>query len=487
MARPPNSLHGVFITTGAATNTRVYWLVAGKQAGKRIPIRKTDATGSGARSFDYTVERRERSVYFAALHNGEAENFFGQVIAAQPLEQTLNVSRLDKESVRAVTLEVALQGVTKLADNPDHSVEVKLNGQALGRLLFDGQEHTVSRFTLLASQLNEGDNRVTLAATGGPSDISLVDYLRLTYPRAYRAEADRLRCSASITEGPAQTINGFSSANARVVDITDPSAVEEIAGRVSAQKDGTFSLSAGVSGQAREWLAFTDAQVRRPAAITLDRPSALKQPQAGASFVIITRREMMTALAQLRQQQGLSVTVADIEDIYDEFSFGEKAPTAVRDFLAYTQLSWKQKPAFVLLAGSGSFDPKNYLGYGDSDLLPAKLVDTSYLETASDDWYVDFNNDGVADIAVGRLPVRTADEAALVVSKLIAYERAAPSTEAVLVADINDIFNFEEASAAVAPLLGGLKITPINRGTLDNEQARKLLLAALSRGPKLVN
>jgi hypothetical protein len=88
---------------------------------------------------------------------------------------------------------------------------------------------------------------------------------------------------------------------------------------------------------------------------------------------------------------------------------------------------------------------------------------------------------------VGRLPVRTADEAALVVGKLIAYEQAAPSTEAVLVADSNDIFNFEEASGAVAPLLGGLKVTQVYRGGLDNEQARKLLLDALNRGPKLVN
>jgi len=37
------------------------------------------------------------------------------------------------------------------------------------------------------------------------------------------------------------------------------------------------------------------------------------------------------------------------------------------------------------------------------------------METASDDWMVDFNNDGMPQMAIGRLPVRTAEEATAVV------------------------------------------------------------------------
>ena len=78
----------------------------------------------------------------------------------------------------------------------------------------------------------------------------------------------------------------------------------------------------------------------------------------------------------------------------------------------------------MLLVGDASFDPRNYLGLGDFDFVPTKLIDTVYLETASDDWFVDFNNDGLPSIAMGRIPVRTPEEAALVVSKIIAYESA---------------------------------------------------------------
>ena len=52
-----------------------------------------------------------------------------------------------------------------------------------------------------------------------------------------------------------------------------------------------------------------------------------------------------------------------------------------------------------------------------------KLLDTFYLETASDDSFVDFNGDGLPEIAVGRLPVRTAQEADTVVSKIVGYEQ----------------------------------------------------------------
>src|SRR5262249_16769765 len=140
----------------------------------------------------------------------------------------------------------------------------------------------------------------------------------------------------------------------------------------------------------------TDAQMKHPAAMILNQRSILKQAQAGADLVIVSAREMIAAiapLAQLRQKQGLSVMIVDIEDVYDEFNFGEKSPGALKSFLSCTQTNWKKKPAYVLLAGAGSFDPRHYLGFGETDLIPAKLIDTSYLETASDDWYVDFNND----------------------------------------------------------------------------------------------
>ena len=126
----------------------------------------------------------------------------------------------------------------------------------------------------------------------------------------------------------------------------------------------------------------------------------------------------------------------------------------------------------MLLVGDASFDPRNYLGLGNQDFLPTKLLDTAYMETASDDWFVDFNGDGLPDMAVGRLPVQTAEETATVVSKIIAYDQAPAgdwATEALMVADQNGDFDFEQASQEVSDLLPEqMTVWSVYRGQTDD-------------------
>jgi len=52
------------------------------------------------------------------------------------------------------------------------------------------------------------------------------------------------------------------------------------------------------------------------------------------------------------------------------------------------------------------------------------LLDVDTQLMASDEWLADFDGDGLAEMAVGRLPVRTAVEASRMIDKLVDYERA---------------------------------------------------------------
>ena len=132
--------------------------------------------------------------------------------------------------------------------------------------------------------------------------------------------------------------------------------------------------------------------------------------------------------------------------------------------------TWKKRPRFVVLAGDASFDPKNYLGMGDADLVVSKLIDTDFLETATDDWFSDFNGDDIGELATGRLPARTAEELSAMVSKIIRYQTGSASEEAVLVADANDGFDFEQATTDLRSLIpASLRITQVNRGRVDTE------------------
>ena len=211
----------------------------------------------------------------------------------------------------------------------------------------------------------------------------------------------------------------------------------------------------------------------------------------GADLDVITHRSLMSSartLQEHRQNQGWSVALVDIEDVYDEFSYGQKSPQAVRDFLLYSSSNWRPGPRFVLLLGDASLDPRNYLGRGDFDLVPTKLLDTQFMETASDDWFADFDSKGLARMSVGRLPVRAEDEAGRMISKIIGYEHAVGSGGVLLVSDSNDGFNFEASSDRLKENIPeGTPVEQIYRGKTDGASAKKALLDALSRGQKVVN
>jgi hypothetical protein len=187
------------------------------------------------------------------------------------------------------------------------------------------------------------------------------------------------------------------------------------------------------------------------------------------------------------------VALVDVEDVYDEFSFGNKTPQAMRDFLAFAGRQWSARPQFVVLAGSASADSRNLLGYGDTDLVPTKLVEATFNETASDDWFVDFNDDGLPDMAIGRLPVRDAGEAAAVVDKLAGYGQADAGgwqKTAVMVADVDgDSFDFEAASAEVASALpADMTLYTIYRSDFASAAAaRTAVLGVFNQGAALVN
>ena len=62
-------------------------------------------------------------------------------------------------------------------------------------------------------------------------------------------------------------------------------------------------------------------------------------------------------LVQLHRTQGKSVASIDVNDLYDEFNFGERSPNAIRDFLKTATAQWQNKPRYLLLFGDASFDP----------------------------------------------------------------------------------------------------------------------------------
>jgi hypothetical protein len=284
----------------------------------------------------------------------------------------------------------------------------------------------------------------------------------------------------------------------RVALVTDESRPVELRPQVQTS-EGRTTASVAVPGRGTAILyAFLPANTAAPAAVLRNQPSEWHGRANKADLVVIahpTLREAMQPLVALRQGQGLGTLLVDVTDVYDEFSFGQRTPHAIRSFLANARSAWRLGPRYVLLAGDASFDPKNYLGMGDFDLVPTKLVPTRYLKTDSDDWFVDFDDDSLPDIAVGRLPVRTPAEASLVVSKILARETALSggatvpewASRVLLVADEADEFDYDAATdllAAAAP--APFAVERVSVGQSGSAVARAVA-SAIDAGTLLVN
>jgi len=466
-------------------DARTYWLAAGSKAGRRIPaIRYRGPGAESPPSFPCTVERRDRTVYFAALRNGEEDNLFGPVIAGGPVESSLHLDAIDPASPTPALLEITLQGVT----TSSHRVAVSFNGAEVGEIAFEGQVRWEEAFAIPLEWLREGEDTVALAAQEGETDVCLIDAIRLSYWRSYIASADSLLFSAS--GGRWVTVRGFTDPAIRIADITDPIRISLLRGDVNREGSGhSIRFKAPATGN-RILLAFTEESLRGPAEIAGDSPSAWHADSNEADLLIIGPPDLLVAvgpLAEWRRAQGLAVEAIDVQDIYDEFAFGAKDPAVIRGFLRRAHERWTRAPRFVLLVGDASFDARDRLGLGASDRMPTKYIDTAFLETASDDWFADFDEDGVPEMAIGRLPARDADEAAAMAAKIIAYDQA-PGTwtrRALFVAGSDRQFDFpgttRSAEALLSPAWTSLEAF-LNQGP----SARDELLRAIEEGTGLV-
>lgn len=445
---------------------------------------------AAAPAFTYSTESSARSIYYTAALNGDHENFFGPIVSGSGANITLTTRHIERTSTAPVQLTVSLQGVTL----GTHQINILVNGAPAGLITFTDQSATVQTLAFPGAWLIDGDNVIKIAPTSSTNDLSLVDFVRATYPHSFSAENDSLQFSLRATQSA--RVDGFTTADIRVVDVTDPAAVQSIRPIIEAAGPAfAATVPATEHGKARRLIALPANRISTPVWLTLNQPSVLNSNGNAADLLIIAYKDFIPSLAPLvaqRQAQGYAVKIADIDDVYDEFSFGEHTPQAVRDFMTLARNTWTRAPSYLLLVGDASYDPRDRLAVGNFDLVPTKLIDTgtagtaTALETASDDWLIDFDGNGIADLAVGRLPVRTVAEANLIVSKIVNYSPANSGNKALLVADTQGsyYFNFEAANDQVATILpAGMTVQKVYRRLQPSDaNARTNIIASLNSG-----
>lgn len=465
-------------TDTLATDRQVYYLVNGQTGGLRLTEVKSGRAGENPLpSFTSTVQNKNRSIYVSSILNGEAENWFGAIINpnGQTVE-TLNLTNID--TVSPARLRVKLQGLTVTA----HSVNVRFNDLDLGQVSFNGMENREFDFDIPASSLNEGVNSVRLQSVGATNDFSLVDTVSLSYSRLYKAVNNRLRFT--VPAGQSVRVSGFTTGKIAVNEIQN-GAVGVRAAVYVTESNGEASFELGAVGRNREFLAVGLLQSEHAAAVEPNHPSRWNAADNEAEMIVIAPavfQNQAAQLAEMRQRQNLAAKVVLAEDIADEFGYGILTVDAIKAFLQNASANWSVKPNYVVLFGDSSYDLRNYLGQTNRNLIPTKLIDTVFMETSSDSWMADFDNDGIENIAIGRLPASNQTEADVLVAKLVRYDQQPDRAERMSLL-VSDRF-FESYSQILQnDLPQNIGTFRIDRSSLTDTEMNTQIMAKLNDNP----
>lgn len=448
------------------TDTQVYYLITGTENGRRIQTTTLPSIGNGfSFNFVQATKYKYRALYISDILNGEENNFFGsQVISTTTgVNVNFNVPDIDCNSIndpqqtcgaRRLSIALGIQGLTLTS----HSIRVELNGFELGVISGSGHSLMTQNYKIsvaAAGRVNQGMNTLKLSTTGTAGDVSLLESISINYKRKYRAMDNQL--SFQTTDFKRSSLTGFTSSNVRVLDLVDPESPSIVDLPVVADGD-VFKVDIP-SNATRTMLAVENSALSQAAWITPNTPSALATTNHNARFVIVTHKNFTTeanAWAQLRIGQGLQTEVVQVEDIYDEFNYGATSSDSLRNFFQYAKENWQTPPEYILLIGDGSYDFRNYEGLGNNSYIPTKMVDTVYMETGSDDALADFNDDGLAEIAIGRIPARDAAMVTQVMNKTISFEATAPNwinRGALFAYDQSNGYDFGELSQRISTQL----------------------------------
>lgn len=465
-----------------STNTRIYYLVKGESQGLRLPVEMDSGSDQrlNAASFRNTVTRKERAIYFAGIFNGEKENWFGAfVLPGGATNEDLTV--FDPSAEGQARLRVSLQGVSRAR----HHVSVKFNELELGTVYFENYDNEEFEFDVPMSYVAAGNNRIVLRGVGANNSYSVVDSVGLTYERSYKARENRL--NFSVQAGHTARIEGFTDRTITLVELNNEKAVRQIAVEGQEVENG-FAFDLGAAGYEREFIAVAGNQFDAVASIKPNSSSIWNSSKNKADLVIITPdvlRESAENLAEVRRNQNLKTEVVSVEDIFDEFGFGASSPEAVREFLRHAGEHWQVKPRYVLLFGDSSYDMRNYLEQPDRNLVPTKLIDTQYTETSSDAWLADFDEDGIEDMAIGRLPAGNAAEAEQMVGKIFRYERqSVPAQRSNLFVADGEFNRTVDELRATLPENTASPV--IRRSELSNQQTREEIIRQTNDGKTVI-
>ena len=398
-------------------------------------------------------------------------------------EQTVTLDVCDVEAC-APALRVALYSCTEDERvDPDHELIVSVNGRAQAHLAWDGRGYREFEIKLPEGAIREGANTVSLLAPTSPAiprgHTVVLDYVEAEYES--RVSLGGGPVALEVDAPCLVDVGGLESRHAA----RDVWAVEvDSSGR--ARRIPARPGPSSVRLAARPGFAYHvagSAHFRTPEAV---RSAQVVGIPAGTEYLAVGPEEFCETarpLVGFRRSRNLSAEYVSLEQAIDTYGHGRYGAAAIINMVRAVN------PKYVLLVGDNGYDYLGRTGTGLDPMVPSVLVPSSRLcETNADALFGDLDGDGVPEVPVGRLPVRTPDELARLVDKIVGHDVPGSVPAGVLVADDADSkCDFPAAQRRVAGAFPEVAWTELYLGMHgDSASIRNSLTETVNAGTDLV-
>lgn len=470
-------------------DTRNYYFIKiGAQNGARAATQASLSAGSfTVNTFDdyarFEDDRRNLLHDWQPKASGSGLHWYSDVIFRVQRQRTFNNLFSLPNLVTNEPVKLDVQMALRAGRNSRFFVEIAgqtFQSAEANRVTMSGLAETLDNYARIVQLnatpvLSSGNVQLTVSYPfpSGAADDSegWLDWIQINARRALTMAGRQMpfRSIASASQ-PASTFElDGASARIRVWDISDPLRPKVQNTTLTGNR---LSFSLATQGQLREFIAF-DNEEGFPTPEAIGRIG--NQNYHGldnVDMVILYHPDFSAEAAQLaehrRSYSSLAVALVRIDSLYNEFSSGKQDPTAIRDF-AKMLFERNSRFRYLLLFGDATFDYRNIYNLGGNFIPTFQRESLNPLNAhPSDDYFGLFSNlnpanplQGNMDIAVGRLTVNNAMQAAAVVRKIIHYDTS-PATygdwrnRMVFVADDEDSNTHLRDCNQVADLVGSL-------------------------------
>lgn len=410
--------------------TSVYWLTVAATDGLRMVTRSVAPAGAPSRSDAFEKGSwRDHKLYNSLLAGADGDHWFHKDLRVatsntEPTEVGLHntLPLVAGQSTFTISVSTSYKAQFTLRVHMDSDIKLLSWHSAPDGLL----KHD----WLLTTTTTQQPQKLFLGATGTDSKSAL-GLQQVSWKRPIALDFQRNGATFSGGDGTVTYLWQNPASGLELYDITMPDTPQVLSNaQASGFQDGP---------QARDYLLA--------GAGTLFIPETVASPgftftSEGATAIYIAPAPFMTSLdplINLRRNQGHTVKVVNVQDIYDSWSYGHISAQAIRTFLQFAYTNWQPRPLGVVLVGDGTWDPYNYENKAQHiNYIPPYVADVDpWLgETACERCYVQLNgadplvgdvqNDNSeffqAELMLGRLPVRDVTGLTGIVNKIVRYE-----------------------------------------------------------------